>query len=261
MAVELKPIRYIDYKIYNVTKIKNKYGFRILLTLDDNTERTVQHSGFDKKDIAEKERCKVIGKLENKTYVVYTNVTVKTYLEYWYEYDAPKRLNSYGSFLAYRNGIFNHIIPRIGKLKLLQLTPGIIEKLYKDVYEYSPNVCSIVQTIMSTSLQDAETNKFIPTNVALGVKIPKTDEEIEKEATTEKTDTYHTLLIDERKTFTIEQVVTIIKESINTPIYLHVLFATLMGLRKSEINGIKYSDIDFVHRKLYLERQLRQKTK
>ena len=57
MAVELKPIRYIDYKIYNVTKIKNKYGFRILLTLDDNTERTVQHSGFDKKDIAEKERC------------------------------------------------------------------------------------------------------------------------------------------------------------------------------------------------------------
>ena len=80
MAVELKPIRYIDYKIYNVTKIKNKYGFRILLTLDDNTERTVQHSGFDKKDIAEKERCKVIGKLENKTYVVYTNVTVKTYL-------------------------------------------------------------------------------------------------------------------------------------------------------------------------------------
>ena len=261
MAVELKPIRYIDYKIYNVTKIKNKYGFRILLTLDDNTERTVQHSGFDKKDIAEKERCKVIGKLENKTYVVYTNVTVKTYLEYWYEYEAPKRLNAYGSFLAYRNGIFNHIIPRIGKLKLLQLTPGIIEKLYEDVYQYSPNVCELVQTIMSTSLQDAKRSNFVPTNVALGVKIPKTNEEIEKETTTEKTATYHTLVIDERKTFTIEQVVTIIKASKNTPIYLHVLFATLMGLRKSEINGIKYSDIDFVHRKLYLERQLRQKTK
>ncbi len=260
MAEKLKPIRYIDYKIYNVTKIKNKYGFRIVLTLDDNTERTVQHSGFDKKDIAEKERCKVIGKLENKTYVVYTNVNVKTYLEYWYEYDAPKRLNSYGSFMAYRNAIFNHIIPRIGKLKLLQLTPAIIEKLYKDVCEYSVNVCSLVQTVMSTSLQDAETNNFIPTNVAFGVKIPKDDKQIEKEVTTEKTDTYHTLVIDERKTFTIEQIVTIIKASKNTPIYLHALFASLMGLRKSEINGIKYTDIDFVHRKLYLERQLRQKT-
>ncbi len=90
-----------------------------------------------------------------------------------------------------------------------------------------------------------------------GIKIPKSDEEIEKEAITEKSNTYHTLVIDERKTFTIEQIVTIIKASKKTPIYLHILFAALMELRKSEINGIKYSDIDYVHRRLYLERQLR----
>ena len=261
MAVKLKPIIYIDYKVYNITKIKKKYGFRIVLTLDDGTKRTVQHSGFEKKEIAEKEKCKIIGKLENKTYVVYTNVTVKTYMEYWYEYEAPKRLKSYGSFMSYRNGIFNHIINRIGKLKLVELTAGIVEKLYKDVYEYSSSVCSIVQTIMSTSLEDAKNNQFIPFNVALGVKIPKTDEEIEKQATTEKEDTYHKLIIDERKTFTIEQIVTIIKASRNTPIYLNVLFASLMGLRKSEIIGIKYSDIDYIHRRLYLERQLRKKGK
>lgn len=259
MVAELKPVRYIDYKIYNVTKIKNKYGFRIVLLLDDNTKRTVQHSGFEKIELAEKEKCKIIGQLENRTYVVYTNVTVKTYMEYWYEYEAPKRLNSYGSFMTYRNGIFNHIIPRIGNLKLTQLTSGIIEKLYKEVKDYSPNVVSIVQTIMSTSLADAKRNQFIPSNVALGVRIPKTAEEIEKEVTTEKTNTYHTLVIDERKTFTIEQVVTIIKASKDTPIYMHVLFAALMGLRKSEINGIKYEDIDFIHRKLKLERQLRKK--
>lgn len=261
MTEELKPVRYIDYKIYNVTKIKNKYGFRIVLILDDNTKRTVQHSGFEKKELAEKEKCKIIGQLENGTYVVYTNITVKKYMEYWYEYQAPKRLNSYNSFMTYRNGIFNHIISRIGNLKLVQLTSGIIEKLYKDVQEYSPNVCGIVQTIMVSSLTDAKKDKFIPDNVALGVKIPKTDKEIEKEKTTEKQDTYHTLIIDERKTFTIEQVVEIIKASQNTPIYLHILFATLMGLRKSEINGLKYSDIDFIHRRLYLERQLRKKSK
>lgn len=261
MAKELKPVKYIDYKIYNVTKIKNKYGFRIVLSLNDGTQRTVQHSGFEKKELAEKEKCKIIGQLENRTYVVYTNVTVKEYMEYWYEYQAPKRLNSYGSFMTYRNGIFNHIITRIGNLKLMQLTSGIVEKLYKDVKEYSSNVCSIVQTIMVSALSDAKVDNFIPTNVALGVKIPKTNDEIAEEKTTEKKDTYHTLVIDERKTFTIEQVATIIKESKNTPIYLHTLFASLMGLRKSEINGIKYSDIDYIHRRLYLERQLRKKTK
>lgn len=32
-----------------------------------------------------------------------------------------------------------------------------------------------------------------------------------------------------------------------------------MGMRKSEINGIKYTDIDYMHRKLYVQRQLGKK--
>ncbi|MDD6236140.1 MAG: site-specific integrase [Clostridiales bacterium] len=39
-------------------------------------------------------------------------------------------------------------------------------------------------------------------------------------------------------------------------IYLQVLFAVLMGLRRSEINGLKYSDIDFVRQKLHISRRL-----
>ena len=37
---------------------------------------------------------------------------------------------------------------------------------------------------------------------------------------------------------------------------MQVLFATLMGLRRGEINGLKYSDIDFVRQKLHVTRQL-----
>lgn len=254
---ELKPVKYIDYKIRNVTKIKKKYGFRIVLIQEDNTEKTVQHAGFTRKDEAEKERCKVIGQLEAKTYIVYNNITVEEYMQHWYKFDAPKRLKSYNSFMSYRNGVFNHIIPRIGKVLLTRLTSGIIKKLYEDVCEYSRNVAEIVQTIMVSALEDGKVNKFVATNEAEGVELPKDKEKIIKEATTEKSEiTYHTLVIDERKTFTIEQIALLIKESKKTPIYLHVLFAALMGLRKCEINGIKYSDIDFIHRKLYLDRQL-----
>ena len=35
-----------------------------------------------------------------------------------------------------------------------------------------------------------------------------------------------------------------------------VLFSGLMGLRVSEVNGIKYTDVDFVNRKLKVQRQL-----
>ena len=125
---KIKPIKYIDYKIYNVTTIKKKYGFRVKLLLEDNTEREVQHAGFEKKNLAEKERNKIIGQLENKTYVVYNNISVEEYMKYWFKYDAPNRIKSYNSYMSYRNAIFNHIIQRIGKVKLLSLSKTIIKK-------------------------------------------------------------------------------------------------------------------------------------
>lgn len=261
MPIELKTIKYIDYKVYNVTTIKNKYGFRVILILEDNSKRPVQHSGFIKKEDAEKEKYKVIAQLENGTYIVYTNVTVKEYMEYWYEFIIKERLKSVGSIETYKNSIFNHIIPNIGNLKLMDLKKGHIKKLYQQVYDYSPSVARILQTVINTALKDAVTKNFIPTNVATGIKLPSKDKKVKTKEEQKETfyNNYHTLVIDERKTYKTEEIVTLIKASKNTPIYLHILFATLMGMRKSEINGLKYSDIDYIHRKLYLQRQLGKK--
>ena len=258
MAIELKPIRYYDYKVYNVTQIKNKYGFRVVLTLEDNNKKTIQHSGFLKKEDAEKEKYKIIAQLENNTYIIYTDVTVQTYMEYWFEFIIKNRLNSAGSIDTYRNCIFNHIIHNIGNLKLIDLKKGHIKKMYQQLYDYSPSVTKLVQTVINTALKDATVQKFIPNNVANGIKIPYKDKKIENK----KDDSYkkyHTLIIDEKKTYKIEEIITLIKASRKSPIYLHILFAALMGLRKSEINGIKYSDIDYIHRKLYVQRQLGKK--
>lgn len=121
---------------------------------------------------------------------------------------------------------------------------------------------------MNTALQDGVSDNFIPTNVAKGEKLPvdeeKEKEKIKRKKTEENTaddnySNYHTLVIDERKTYKIEEIAKLIKESKGTSIYLHILFASLMGLRKSEINGLKYSDIDYIHRKLLLDRQLGKK--
>jgi len=162
MAIELQPIIYREYKVYNVTQIKNKYGFRVVLTLEDNCKKTIQHSGFLKKEEAEKEKYKVIAKLENNTYIVYTNVTVQTYMEYWFEYIIQNRLKSAGSVDTYRNSIFNHIIPNIGNLKLIDLKKGHIKKLYQQTYDYSPSVARILQTVINTALKDATVKKIYP---------------------------------------------------------------------------------------------------
>ena len=54
----------------------------------------------------------------------------------------------------------------------------------------------------------------------------------------------------------MEQLKKLVDSSKHTPIYLYILFAGLMGLRRGEILGLKYSDVDFLHRKLTINRQL-----
>ena len=38
--------RYVEYKVYSVTTIKNGYGFRVLLTFADESTKTQQHAGY-----------------------------------------------------------------------------------------------------------------------------------------------------------------------------------------------------------------------
>ncbi len=86
-------------------------------------------------------------------------------------------------------------------------------------------------------------------NAALNVELPK---EIKKKK-------YRTIEIDSKKTLNVNQIRILIEKAKDTPIYLQVIFAVLMGLRKQEINGLKYEDVDYIHRRLKISRQLGKK--
>lgn len=57
---------------------------------------------------------------------------------------------------------------------------------------------------------------------------------------------YHTRNIDIQKTLTMDQILILLEASKDTPIHMQVLFNVLMGLRRREINGVKYSDVDYI---------------
>ena len=71
---------------------------------------------------------------------------------------------------------------------------------------------------------------------------------------------YHTLNISQEKTLTNEQLQILIDKSRNTGVYLYILFASLLGLRKSEIRGLKFSDVDYINSTIHVQRQLGEKT-
>lgn len=238
--------QYIDFNVYGITKIRGSYGFRIILYYDNEENKVIQKSGYKTKKEANKERDNVLAELLKGSFVVNTHIKVKNYFTYWLEeIMRPEKLTS-ASYDSYKNVVYNHIIPKLGHLKLISLTRKHIQSFYKEKTEYSHSITKMCKVVIDTALRYALERKFISVNPAEDVPLPKC---IKKRK-------YRTIEIDSKRTLNEEQIKLIITKSKETPIYLHVLFAVLMGLRKSEINALKYSNVDFVHRTLKIENQL-----
>ena len=237
--------RYIDFKVYDVTKIKSKYGFRIKLIFNDNTTKIQQKSGFKTIRSAKEERDKIIGELYKGVYSYQVNIKFKDFLISWLE-DEMKLKVTDNTYNTYKNIVYNHIIPKIGNIYMDVLNQGHIQKFYNSEAEYSYFILRLLNTVLKCSLDFAVDKQIIACNPVLGAKLPKS----------ENKGRFKTLNIDVKKTLTMEQLKLLIEKSKGTSIYLQVLFSGLMGLRRGEVNGLKFSDIDFVNKKLKVQRQL-----
>lgn len=248
MDFELEQKKYIDFKVYSVTKIKKKYGFRIILIYDDGSEVPTQRSGYATKKEANEARNIAITELHNGTFVVQNKVNVKTYFTYWLEKVKKNELTD-ASYGTYKNAIYNHIIPKLGTIKMITLNRSHIQKLYNEIFVFSQDVAKICKTVMNCALDYALEHNIISYNPATEVNLPKGAKKKE----------YRTRKIDSKRTLNEEQIKLLLKKAKDTPIYMQILFAALMGLRRGEINGLKYSDIDYIHRTIKIQRQLGKK--
>lgn len=242
---EINKKQYVEWKVKPVMSIKNSYGFRIVLIMSDGTEKIQQKSGFATKGNANKERNNVIAALTNRTYIVEDKIKTEDYLKYWLE-NVMKPNITHNTYVAYSNSINKYIIPKIGNSYLINVNRGHINKLYKYIYERSKSGVLLAQTIMKTAFNYAVSKNIMETNPVLNAKLPK---DMPKKA-------YRTLHIDGSKTLTLDQVRRLIDASVGTKIHMQIIFGVLMGLRRGEINGLKYSDIDYINRTIKIERQL-----
>jgi integrase len=240
--------KYVEWNVYAVTPIRGKYGFRVMLKFSDGTAVTQQKSGYRTKKEAGKARDTAIAQLYAGTYVAYGKVKVEDYMTYWLEEVMRKRITN-ESYYVYRNVVNNYIIPQMGNKYMETVNRGTVQSLYQYVAGQSVSVSPLVKTVMGTSMRYAKSKNIISANPTEGVHMPKC---VRKKK-------YREREIDVAKTLNEEQVERLIEGSKGTPVYMQILFAVMMGLRRGEINGLKYSDVDYIHRKLKVQRQLGKK--
>lgn len=246
MQFDLSIQNYVDWEISPVMPLKGKFGYRVFLIYMDGSRKPQQKSGFETEKEANAAREKTIGELASGKYIVYANAKMKDFLEFWVEEDIQNRVKSYDTYATYRNIVYNHIIPALGKKRVVEVNRGDIQRLYNDRADYSISVARLTKTVMNVSMKYAVDKKVASENPAEGINLPK---KVEKKE-------YRTRVIDEQKTMTLDQVMMLLEGSKETPIHMQVLFNVLMGLRRKEINGVKYSDIDYINRTLKVDRQL-----
>ena len=237
---------YVDFKIGKVIKIRNKYGFRIVLVYADGTNQRKQVGGFKKKTDAEIRRNQVIAELYSGKYVLDDILTVEEYFVMWLNEVMKPRIKA-STYTTYYYNLNNHILPRLGGIAVSKLHRGHIVKLYQTVSEHSVYSAKTSRVILKTALKYAEQNNIIAQNPAENIQIPKAKHSGKG---------YHTVNIDSEVTLSVDQLNLLIQRSKGTTMYLPILFAGLLGLRKSEILGLKYSDVDYLNRTIHIQRQL-----
>ena len=166
-------------------------------------------------------------------------MTLAAWLSRWLDREvAPYRAAT--TLYGYRNIVERHLIPALGQVPLDRLDQGVLEGYYRWLGEergLSPNTVRKHHTLLHTSLQCACRQGLLAANPADGIQVPKTEQ-------------------GKAKFYTPEQLCQLLRAVRGHALELPVRLASNLGLRRSEILGLRWRDVD-LHSGLITVRQVR----
>jgi len=191
---------------------------------------------------AQKEMAKIIAQVEKGTYVEPSKLTFGEYLKNWIENYGRTNISA-TTFRRYKQIIYSRIVPYLGNVKLDKLRPIHLQKFYSylttckrlDGKEGTLSYDSIIyhHRVIHKALESAVTQQILPRNVADTVELPK-KEIIDNEDSKE-----NVMVLDEN------QVVKMLEAAKETPYYTLLFVAVRTGMRRAELLGLKWNNINF----------------
>jgi integrase len=214
--------------------VKRGVGYCYVLYLGrDVTGRKRQKwvGGFRTKREAEVAMVEALGRLNSGQFVDPGRLTVGEFLEQWIEAVASGLRESTAA--SYRMVLTKRVVPRIGKLRLTSLTPGHLTRMYAQLLAegsrsgqpLSPRSVRYTHTIAGRALADAVEWGLLPRNPARAAKPPravKSDMAVWDAAQARQ---FLAFVRDDR-------------------LYAMWLLMLTTGLRRGEIAGLRWSDVD-----------------
>lgn len=220
----------------SITQRGDKYRVCFDYGVDRSGKRIRKYRTFDTKRDATRAFNEHKVKMDKGTQVPPSEYTFAQWLDYWYKDIILPQIEETTAY-GYRGMIENYLKPQLGEIRLQKLTARNIQQYYTwlmDEKELSPNTVIKHHNLLTNTLNAAERQEYITKNPMRAVSPPKKRQ-------------------CEAKFYTPEQLGTLLDKAVGTRLELPVYICAYLGLRRGELCGLRWSDIDLEHQTITIE--------
>ena len=225
---------------------------RYVVGHDPVTGKMISRNVLGKTQAQVKEKLRTA--IENSKRLDYTQTgkyTVGQWMDEWFEAYAKVKVRP-SSHQTYKGYIENHIKPNIGDIPIEKLTSLQLQKFYRLLLtegrvpriesEKQPRGLSAktvrnINQVISSAMDMAVRHKLILTNPTEGCELPKVEHR-------------------EMKTLPAEQLGAFLREAKESGVYELYYLDLATGLRRGELLGLKWEDIDLQNGIIHVRRQV-----
>ncbi len=214
----------------SIVQKDDKYRVCFDYGVGGNGKRIRKYKTFTSKSEANKALNKHKVQMDDNSFAIPRNMTLAEWIDYWYE-NIIKGQIEYTTAFGYKNIIENHIKPQLGAYKLQRLSPEHIQKYYTALmneHDLSPNTVIKHHNLLTNILNAAKRYEYIVKSPMEAVSPPKKK--------------YH-----EAKFYTPEQLGQLLLAVQGHRLELAVNLCAYLGLRRGELCGLCWSNVDFVN--------------
>ncbi len=237
----------------NIRKRKDgRWEGRYVVGRDPDTGKMITKNVLGKTQAEVKEKLREA--IENSKQLDYTKegkYTVGQWMDEWFEAYAKVKVRP-SSHQTYKGYIENHIKPNIGDIPIEKLTSLQLQKFYRRLLtegrvpriesENQPKGLSAktvrnINQVISSAMDMAVKHKLILSNPTDGCELPKVEHK-------------------EMHTIHAEQLGAFLREAKESGVYELYYLDLATGLRRGELLGLKWEDVDLAHGVIHVRRQV-----
>lgn len=234
-------------------KLREGYAWQVVVEAGieaNGKRRRIYRNVRGSKAEAQKVMATMLTELTQGTWIQPSRLTLGEYLRDWMATYVEPNLSP-TTVDSYRINVEKHIIPYIGRVLLQELKPMHLQKLYRTLMEsgrtdgrggLSARSVRYVHRNIHEALEHALRMQIVSRNVASLVTLPKVRP-------------YKAKVYDE------QQLIELMKAAQGTDMELPISLAVALGLRRGELLGLKWQDIDLEEKTLTVNNNLVQTRK